>query len=130
MPQASLNFDAPGYFVRPGIAWRATQYELDNTLPGQDRSPSRTTPIASFDTGLMFERTAGSHDQRTITLEPRLFYVRTPFRNQDALPNFDSGITDFNFSQLFAANPFGGSDRIADANQLTAAVTTRFSSTL
>ncbi|HZO21665.1 MAG TPA: LPS assembly protein LptD, partial [Steroidobacteraceae bacterium] len=88
MPQASLDFEAPGYFVRPGIAWRATQYALDNTDPGEDRSPLRTLPIASFDTGLLFERDAGSHDQRRVTLEPRLLYLYVPYRNQDQLPLF------------------------------------------
>ena len=61
--------------MRPAFAWRATQYELQYTLPGEPRSPSRTLPIASFDTGLLFERASGSHDQRTLTLEPRLLYL-------------------------------------------------------
>jgi LPS-assembly protein len=125
MPQASLNFDAPGYFVRPGIAWRATQYELDNTLPGQDRSPSRTMPIASFDTGLMFERTAGSHDQRTITLEPRLFYLYVPYRNQDQIPLFDTGLPDLDPVELFRTNRYVGADRMGDANQVSLGVTSR-----
>jgi LPS-assembly protein len=125
MPQASLNFEAPGYFIRPGIAWRATQYQLDNTLPGQDRSPSRTVPIASFDTGLAFERQVGSHAQRTVTLEPRLMYLYVPYRNQDNLPLFDTGLPDLDPVELFRNNRYVGADRIGDANQLSFGLTSR-----
>jgi LPS-assembly protein len=125
MPEVSLNFDAPGYFIRPGIAWRATQYQLDNTLPGEDRSPSRTLPIASFDTGLMFERTAGSHDQRRITLEPRLFYLYVPYRNQDQIPLFDTGLPDLDPVELYRNNRYVGADRVGDANQVSLGVTSR-----
>jgi LPS-assembly protein len=125
MPEASFNFDAPGYFVRPGIAWRATQYQLDNTLPGEDRSPSRTVPIASFDTGLMFEREAGSRNQRTITLEPRVFYLYVPYRNQDQLPLFDTGLPDLDPVELFRNNRYVGADRVGDANQVSLGVTSR-----
>ena len=90
MPTASLNSAAPGYFVRPAVAYRATQYELENTQPGEDKSPSRTLPIASLDTGLQFERDTGSHDKRKITLEPRMMYLYVPYRDQDQLPVFDT----------------------------------------
>jgi LPS-assembly protein len=125
MPSVSLDFDAPGYFVRPGVAWRATQYELDNTQPGQDKAPSRTMPIASFDTGLMFEREAGSRNQRTITLEPRLLYLYVPYRNQDQLPMFDTGLPDLDPVELFRNNRYVGADRIGDANQVSIGVTSR-----
>jgi LPS-assembly protein len=61
----------------------------------------------------------------TQTLEPRLFYVRTPFRDQSAFPVFDTAPADFNFAQLFSDNTFIGNDRIADVNQLTAAAVSR-----
>src|SRR6185295_11527981 len=60
------------------------------------------------------------------TLEPRLFYVWVPYRNQDHLPLFDTTLADFNYAQLFTENRFVGGDRFGDANQLTAAVSTRF----
>ncbi len=125
MPGASLNFDAPGYFIRPGVAWRATQYELDNTQPGEDRSPTRTLPIASVDTGLVFEREAGSHDQRRITLEPRVLYLYVPYRHQDRLPLFDTGLPDLDPVELFRDNRYVGADRIGDANQVSVGVTSR-----
>jgi LPS-assembly protein len=125
MPQASLNFDGPGYFVRPGVAWRGTQYQLDNTQPGVDRSPSRTVPIASFDTGLVFEREVGSHNQRQVTLEPRVLYLYVPYRNQDQLPLFDTGLPDLDPVELFRNNRYVGADRVGDANQVSMGITSR-----
>jgi LPS-assembly protein len=125
MPRASLNFEAPGYFVRPGVAWRVTQYSLDNTQPGADKSPTRSLPIASLDTGLIFERLAGSHNQRTITLEPRMMYLYVPYRNQDQLPLFDTGLPDLDPVELFRTNRYVGADRVSDADQVSLGVTSR-----
>ncbi|MEO8171249.1 MAG: LPS-assembly protein LptD, partial [Oxalobacteraceae bacterium] len=60
------------------------------------------------------------------TLEPRLFYVYTPFHDQSLYPNFDSAEATFNYAQLFSENRYLGSDRISDANQLTAALLSRY----
>jgi LPS-assembly protein len=59
------------------------------------------------------------------TLEPRLYYVYIPYRNQDSLPVFDTAQAPFNFGQIFTENRFFGSDRIGDANMLTTALTSR-----
>jgi LPS-assembly protein len=126
MPRATVDMTGPGYFVRPGLAWRLTQYELDDLGPGfTERSPSRTLPIASFDTGLIFEKDTGSRDQRKLTLEPRLLYLWVPYRNQDALPVFDTALPDLNPIQLFRLNRYVGADRVSDANQLSIGVTSR-----
>ena len=60
------------------------------------------------------------------TLEPRAYFVYVPYRDQSALPDFDSALADFNFTQIFTENRFSGSDRIGDANQMTLAATSRF----
>jgi len=57
------------------------------------------------------------------TLQPRLFYVYIPNKNQTDIPLFDSTQNDFTFLQMFRENRFSGGDRIGDANQLTAALT-------
>jgi len=81
----------------------------------------------SLDTGLIFDREARFFGENlTQTLEPRLFYVNIPYRNQDPMPLFDTALADFNFPQLFTENRFNGGDRFGDANQLTSAVTSRF----
>jgi LPS-assembly protein len=124
-PDATLHFEGPGYFVRPGIAYEFTQYSLSDTAIGQPDSPHRALPTASLDTGLIFERPTGRDDRRTLTLEPRLEYVYTPYRDQDQLPVFDTALPDLNLVELFRTNRFVGLDRIGDADQVTAALTSR-----
>ena len=124
-PTTSLNIEGPGYFIRPAVAYRATQYHLSDTVPGQPSSPSRALPIASFDTGLQLERAAGSHDQRTVTLEPRVMYLYVPYRNQSELPVFDTAVPDLDPVELFRTNRYVGADRVGDANQVSAGITTR-----
>jgi LPS-assembly protein len=48
-----------------------------------------------------------------------------PNRDQSKIPIFDSAPVDFNFAQIFSENRYDGSDRIGDANQLTAALVSR-----
>jgi LPS-assembly protein len=62
----------------------------------------------------------------TQTLEPRLFFVKIPFRDQSRVPNFSTAESDVSFAQLFNENRFIGGDRINDAEQVTAALVTRF----
>ena len=124
-PQVGLDVEGPGYFVRPDVAWRVTSYELSHETPGVDASPTRTLPIASFDTGLVFERPSGGGDARTLTLEPRVLYLYTPYRKQDDLPLFDTGIPDLNLVELFRTNRYVGADRVGDANQVSVGVTSR-----
>ncbi|ALU87892.1 organic solvent tolerance transmembrane protein [Herbaspirillum rubrisubalbicans M1] len=116
----------PGYFITPKVILDATSYNLNNVAVGQHTNLTRTVPTFSLDSGLIFERESTLLGRSmTQTLEPRLFYVRTPFRDQSQFPVFDSGLADFNFAQIFTENRFVGHDRISDANQLTAAVTSR-----
>jgi LPS-assembly protein len=124
-PELALRFEGPGWFVTPSAAFRSTEYQLRDVAPGQSRSPSRNLPILSLDTGMIFERLNGSDGRRTITLEPRLMYLYVPYRNQDALPVFDTGVPDLNWVQLFRDNRYVGADRVGDANQVTAGLTTR-----
>jgi LPS-assembly protein len=124
-PQAALRFEGPGWFVTPAAAWRSTSYALDDVEPGQPRSPSRNLPLLSVDAGMIFERAAGTAGKRRMTLEPRLMYLYVPYRDQDELPVFDTGIPDLNWVQLFRDNRYVGADRVGDANQVTAGITTR-----
>ena len=124
-PTVSLNLGGPGYFVRPAVAYRASQYELNNTRPGEDKSPSRTLPLASFDTGLQFERDLGSAANRKLTFEPRLMYLYVPYRNQNDIPVFDTALPDLVPVELFRTNRYIGSDRVSDADQVAYGLTSR-----
>jgi LPS-assembly protein len=125
MPAASLDLGGPGMFLRPGLAFRYTEYSLEDTAPGQRTNPTRALPIASLDAGLIFERDSGSRAQRRLTLEPRLLYLNVPFREQNDLPLFDTGVPDLNLVQLFRTNRYVGADRVSDADQVSMGVTSR-----
>ena len=60
------------------------------------------------------------------TLEPRLYYVYTPYREQDDLPVFDTQESRFNINEPVKADFFDGTDRVEDANRLTALLSTRY----
>lgn len=124
-PTIGLDIEGAGYFMRPGLAWRYTKYALEDTAPGQADDPDRSLPIASLDAGLLFERLSGSRGKRTMTLEPRALYLHVPYRNQDDLPLFDSGLPDLNLVQLFRTNRYVGADRVSDAEQVSIGVTSR-----
>jgi LPS-assembly protein len=124
-PRVGLDWSAPGYFVRPSAGYRYTQYSLENQAPGTDDSPTRSLPFATLDAGLVFERATGSHAQRRVTLEPRALYLYTPFRAQDSLPLFDTGLPDLNLVELYRTNRYVGADRVNDANQIAFGLTSR-----
>jgi LPS-assembly protein len=121
--EVSLRFMRPGFFVTPAVALRQTNYWLDQE-GATETNFSRTLPVASVDTGLVFEREFKSAT-RIQTLEPRLLYVYVPFEEQDMLPVFDTVEPDFNIVQLFRKYQFVGPDRLADTNQISFGLTTR-----
>ena len=125
-PTVTMPYLTPGFFVTPKLGLHTAGYNLDRTNPGQPERQGVAVPWMSLDSGLIFERPmslAGREYRQTV--EPRLFYVRAPFRNQNQVPLFDTALADFNYSQLFNENRFAGGDRFGDANQLTLAATTR-----
>ena len=125
----SRPYVTPGWTLIPKISFNAASYSLDQ-VPGaigpQNNSPSRVIPTLSLDSAWVFERDT-SFFGRSVrqTLEPRLLYVNTPFKDQSGLPNFDASAKDFNFDSIFTENSFSGVDRVSDAHQVTAGVTTR-----
>lgn len=100
-----------------------------NNLGAVD-SYERVLPTFSLDGKVTLERDsewAGS--AATQTLEPRVFFVRTPFKDQSRYPVFDTGPQPTGLQQLFSDRVYSGHDRVGDQSQLTAALTSRFFST-
>jgi LPS-assembly protein len=125
---ASLSrpFLTPGTFVIPKVQLHTTSYQFEAPLANGASSASRTVPTFSLDSGMIFERDASFFGRAfRQTLEPRAFYVYTPYRDQSLLPNYDSASNDFNFATVYTENAFSGNDRISDSNLLTLGVTTR-----
>lgn len=122
-PSLSLPLQTSFFYVTPKVGYHYTHYSFEGlNVPDE----TRELPIYSIDSAMTFERQANFRGRDFIqTLEPRLYYVNIPFRPQDQLPNFDTALADFNLAQIFTENQFTGGDRINDADQLTAAVTSR-----
>ncbi|WP_184530747.1 LPS-assembly protein LptD [Variovorax sp. Sphag1AA] len=123
----SRPFLTPGTFVIPKMLLNATAYQFDAPLlTNGATSATRVVPTFSLDSGMIFERDANYFGRAfRQTLEPRAFYVYTPYRNQNDLPNYDSAANDFSFATVYTENAFSGNDRISDSNLLTLGVTSR-----
>jgi LPS-assembly protein len=123
-PYLALPIERSGWFLRPELGWRQTEYDYD--LGAGSRDESRGLPIFSIDGGLVFERQSSLFGRDWLqTLEPRLFYLNVPYEDQSALPVFDTQELTFGFGQLFRNNRFVGADRQGDADQATFALTSR-----
>jgi len=125
-----------GWHITPQVGLHYSHYRTDwdalspRYRPKQARpaNVSRFIPLYSLDTGMVFERDTRLFGQAAVqTLEPRLFYLYVPYVNQEDIPVIDTSVSTFNFAQAFSHNLFsGGWDRIANANQLTIGLTTRW----
>ncbi len=126
-PDISWPMTGAGWHFVPSAGWRYTSYRLNDLVaPYTEDSPNRSVPRLSVDTGLVFEREMSGH--RVQTLEPRLLWLRIPYRDQDDFPLFDSSIPDFNLVQLYHRNRFNGADRVGDTNHLAMGLTSRIHS--
>lgn len=127
-PSISMPLEEAYGFITPKFGVNLTHYNLgaDPLTGAPPRSVNRSLPIFSLDSGLYFDREINLLGQDMVqSLEPRIYYLRVPYKNQSDIPNFDSGLADFSFTQLFSENRFAGGDRISDANEVTTAVTSR-----
>ncbi|MGB8972037.1 MAG: LPS-assembly protein LptD, partial [Pseudomonas capeferrum] len=143
-PSISLPMEASYGYLTPKLKYAYTHYDLDLDSKGkadairlQAADPvaygsysgtvNRDVPIFSVDSGLYFDRNTsmfGTNYKKT--LEPRLFYLYVPYKDQKDIPLFDSGETLFSYDSLFRDNRFSGTDRIGDENKLSLGVTTRW----
>ncbi len=128
-PYLSMPLAGAAWYLTPTLAWRYTAYQLDKDLAAQlggERTPTRSLPITTVDAGLFFDReTKLGGESYLHTLEPRIYYLNTPYRDQSELPLFDTRAFTFSWGQLFRDTRYTGADRQNDANQLTTALTTR-----
>lgn len=126
-PSISVPLQSASAYVTPKLALQYTNYFLSDPLrTGYSSQMSRTLPIFSTDSGMTFERnTTFGGSSFLHTLEPRLYYLYIPRTNQNDIPLFDTAAYDVWFNTLFRENRFSGIDRMQDANQVTAAITSR-----
>jgi len=121
-----LPLQTAAFYITPKFGLHMTHYSLDRQAAGTPEVMTRKVPTYSVDGGVFFERNTDWFGQNlTQTLEPRFYYLYVPNREQSLIPVFDTGLADFNFAQIFSDNRYAGNDRIADANQVTIALTSR-----
>ena len=126
-PSYSIPLRSSFAYFTPKVGAHLTRYTLGNNNTTGLPNATRSLPVVSAESGVVFERETSTGGQRVIqTLEPKAYYVYIPYKDQSALPNFDSGLQDINFATIFSENQFSGQDRINDANQLTMGVTSRY----
>lgn len=109
-----------GYIV-PAVELHFLEQKLTNSIGDED--PAMSIPAANIDMGLIFMRDEGAYQQ---TLEPRLFYSYTEYKNQNDFQLFDTDEMTFGYAQLFRNYRFSGSDRIGDTNQTSVGLTSRW----
>ena len=121
----------PGYYITPKVSFQsntynATAFNSSTVAPAQ----GFVLPTFSLDSGVAFERDAAELKgffgrDMLLTMEPRAFYVYTPYQDQTNTPLFDTADGGFGLIQVFSENNFIGNDRIADNNKLTGGITSR-----
>lgn len=123
----SRRWQTPGGYLLPKLQLHATRYQFDTPLSNGVTQANRVLPTLSVDSGLVFERDTSLFGRALRqTLEPRVFYVNTPYQDQSLLPNYDSGAHDFSLATIYSENAFVGHDRISDSHRLTLGVTSRY----
>ena len=132
LTQVSAPQYLPYGYVTPKLMLQTRQYQYEQTYKGiygtstASNNASVTVPSFSLDSGVVFERPSQWFGTDwTQTLEPRAYFVNTPYRAQSDLPNYDTGFNDFNFATIFTENAFSGQDRISDSQTLTVGATSR-----
>lgn len=114
-------------FIVPTAKVRHLSYQLEEGLATQEDDINTTVPLATLDMGLVFERSIQlGKTAYTQTLEPRIYYFYSEYKNQEDNPNFDSGRLTFSYNQLYRDTRFSGHDRLDDANQVSVGLTSRF----
>ena len=126
-PNVSVPMENSFGFIKPKFGVHHTGYMMNKSndlIP--KKNISRTLPIMSLDSGVTFDRETKIFGKGfNQTIEPRLFYVYVPYKNQSLMPIFDSGEQGFSFGRIFSENRFSGSDRINDANKVTMSLSSR-----
>jgi LPS-assembly protein len=126
----SLPQVTPGYYITPKVSIQANNYAAIASTPGAPPPQGFTIPTFSLDSGLAIEREAAELKgffgrDMLLTMEPRAYYLFTPYQSQAQTPLFDTADAGFGVSQIYSDNTFIGNDRIADSNAATLGLTSR-----
>jgi len=114
-------------YIKPKLKFHYSHYSQNDPTNVLPDTISRSLPIFSVDSAMFFDRPFNITENSFIqTLEPRLFYLYVPSREQGQIALFDTTNVNNGVDSLFRENRYSGIDRIGDSNQLSLAVTSRF----
>jgi LPS-assembly protein len=116
-------------YFDPELRLRTVTYDLDqpDAFAGTRKEDySTTVPQAILDAGVFFDRNITLGDSSFLqTLEPRVYYLYSPYEEQAEQPLFDTSALTFDYHQLFQPRRFIGHDRLEDFNQASTGITSR-----
>ncbi len=119
------TFSMKGIEITPRLKLQHTQYNLNNQTAGFSSNPSKTIPILSVNSEMVFSKRL-KESNLVHQIKPRLFYLYAEEENQDDIPTFDTSLNTFSYAQMFRDNRFSGRDRTSDANQLSVSISSNF----
>ncbi len=113
-------------YVQARFKYNYRYYRQKDPLGINGVNKSISTPIVSVDSGAYLERNIHQNGEKYLqTLEPRLYYLYVPARDQQQIQLYDSFLKTASYQQLFQDNRYSGYDRIGDANQISLGINTR-----
>ena len=119
-----VPFERSYGYANPKIILDLKNYDLEDA---NTSTKALLIPTLAFDGGIYLDKKISLNNFKyTQTLEPRVFYSYTPYKDQSMLPMFDTALTDLNQQSIFSENQFVGGDRVMDSHQVTFGATTRF----
>jgi len=117
---AGLSFSNAWGSLSPGVLAQYRDYNLHDYTTDSESDTSITHLTSYIDSSIMLERRLIiDGDSWRQSLEPRLSYLRSPFKDQDLIPDFDASEATMTYSQAFSHKRFNGNDRIGDTEQVT-----------
>nr|WP_075182299.1 LPS assembly protein LptD [Pantoea sp. 1.19] len=122
---ASLNTEAKllaTHYEQDDLDYYNTTYNPSSPLAS---SVNRVMPQYKVDGKLVFDRDMNWAEGYTQTLEPRVQYLYTPYRDQSQIGLYDTTLLQTDYTGLFRDRAYSGLDRIASTNQVATGVTTR-----
>lgn len=108
----------PWGFIKLDFSARQLYYQIE----ARPDRPHYRAYSASLDTGLYFERFGRRFVQ---TLEPRAYYLYSPWVNQSTIPNMDSGLVRADKAWLFRRYLLNGNDFNTHVNRLSLDLSSR-----
>lgn len=135
---ASYPFNRPWGYIEPSINLQhlLSIYDEDariaNGIKKEENTQSVFVPQFNIDTQAHFIKNGSpfklftDKDTGHQILSPRLKYSYAPYRSQNDIPNFNTGIASVNYDQLYSDSWFLGRDRLQDLHAITPGINYRY----